>query len=138
MAGCLLAARFCCVCVSLCVLWGFFRRFCLGQCEERTLRVTESLWLIHGDNESDGRGGTVAVVSLRNKKLEFMSGCVAYAAMRDGIEAGVLFFFFPCDMRRTAGGWINWPLSESTRWDSTTCTYTCNYYCYPVSFYFML
>ena len=55
----------------------------------------ESLWLIHGDNESDGRGGTVAVVSLRNKKLEFMSGCVAYAAMRDGIEAGVLFFFSP-------------------------------------------
>ena len=67
--------------------------------------------MIHGDNESDGRAGAVAVVILRNKKLEFMSKCVAYAAMRGGIEAGAVFF---SDMRRRAGGWINLAASEST------------------------
>ena len=67
--------------------------------EERTSSAMESLWLVHGDNESDGRASTVVVVNLRNKKLEFMSECVAYAAMRGGIEAGVRSFFL-----RYAGG----------------------------------
>ena len=64
-----------------------------GSMEERTLRVMGSLWLTHGDIDSDGRAGTVAVVNLRNKKLEFMSERVAYGTMRGGIEAGVRSFF---------------------------------------------
>ena len=72
--------------------------------EERTSSAMESLWLVHGDNESDGRASTVVVVNLRNKKSEFISECVAYAAMRGGIEAGVRSFFlrYAEDSRRLA------------------------------------
>ena len=76
--------------------------------EERTSSAMEGLWLVHGDNESDGRAGTVVVINLRNKKLEFMSECVAYAAMRGGIEAGVRSLFLICGGEPEVG--LTWPL----------------------------
>lgn len=80
-----------------------------GSMEERTLRVMGSLWLTHGDNDSDGRAGTVAVVNLRNKKLEFMSERVAYGTMRGGIEAGsAVFFSAICGGEPEVG--LTWPL----------------------------
>lgn len=89
-------ARLCCVCVSLVSSLMLLLEVLLGAGPmKHTLRVMGSLWLIHGDNESDGRAGTVAVVNLRNKKLEFMAECVA-CTMRGGIEAGVRSFFLIC------------------------------------------
>ena len=73
------------------------------------MRATGTRWLIHGDNESDGRAGAVAVVNLRNKKLEFMSERVAYGTMRGGIEAGsAVFFSAICGGEPEVG--LTWPL----------------------------
>ena len=88
--------------------------------------------MIHGDNESDGRAGAVAVVNLRNKKLEFMSECIAYAAMRGGIEAGVRSLFLICGGEPEVG--LTWPLLSllvevQLRAHKHT-PYTYNYYCY--------